>query len=276
MAHLSLVLQQTFQEPQSDPTAGYVPSSGQSLWQHMGVALHDSLFRMLAFFSRLLPSLLALILAIALLTAVGMLLAYVLKRILIALKFDERLARNRLGDTSSSIQDWAPSHSPTVLVARTAFWLCVVLGVVVGISAFDASYSSASQMSSFLLPYVTHSIGAIILLLVGNIIARFLARSVLIGAVNAKLGYARFLSLGVKWLVLVLTAAMVLDHLGVGGNIVELAFGILFGGIVLTLSLAVGLGSKELVTRSLERGADSLPTRPIEMPTKPAEQLRHF
>ena len=51
-----------------------------------------------------------------------------------------------------------------------------------------------------------------------------------------------FLSLGVKWLVLVLTAAMVLDHLEVGGNIVELAFGILFGGIVLTLSLAVGLG----------------------------------
>jgi hypothetical protein len=34
-----------------------------------------------------------------------------------------------------------------------------------------------------------------------------------------------------------------------------LAFGILFGGIVLALALAVGLGSKELVTRSLEREA---------------------
>jgi hypothetical protein len=32
-----------------------------------------------------------------------------------------------------------------------------------------------------------------------------------------------------------------------------LAFGILFGGIVLALALAVGLGSKEMVTRSLER-----------------------
>ncbi len=57
----------------------------------------------------------------------------------------------------------------------------------------------------------------------------------LIGAVNNQLQYARFLSMGVKWLVLVLTAAMVLDHLQIGGNIVELAFGILFGGIVLTL-----------------------------------------
>jgi hypothetical protein len=57
----------------------------------------------------------------------------------------------------------------------------------------------------------------------------------------------------VKWLVLVLSTAMALDHLGIAGRIVGLAFGILFGGIVLTLSLAVGLGSKDLVTRSLER-----------------------
>ena len=86
--------------------------------------------------------------------------------------------------------------------------------------------------------------------------ARYLARTVLIGAVNNQLYYARFLSMGVKWLVLVLTGAMVLDHLQIGGTVVELAFGILFGGIVLTLALAVGLGSRELVSRSLERTAE--------------------
>ena len=70
---------------------------------------------------------------------------------------------------------------------------------------------------------------------------------------NAQLQYARFLSLGVKWLVLVLTAAMALDHLRIAGGIVDLAFGILFGGIVLTLSLAIGLGSRDLVSRSIEK-----------------------
>ena len=64
-------------------------------------------------------------------------------------------------------------HSPTVLIARTGFWLSVVLGFVIGISAFNASYSSSTRMSTFLLPYLTHSVGAIILLVVGNIIARF-------------------------------------------------------------------------------------------------------
>ena len=268
------VVLQTYQDGTMPAPA---TADGQSIWQHMGAALHESIYRVLSFFSSLLPGLLALILAIAVMTAVGALVSLVLRRILAAVKFDERVARNRAMDISASIGDWTPSHSPAMLIARAGFWLCVVLGFVIGISAFDASYSGTAGISVVLLPYLTHSVGAIVLLIVGNVMARFLARSVLIGAVNAKLGYARFLSLGVKWMVLVLTAAMVLDHLGIGGNIIELAFGILFGGIVLTLSLAVGLGSREIVTRSLERTADRIPPRgPVDQTTKTGASLRHF
>jgi hypothetical protein len=87
------------------------------------------------------------------------------------------------------------------------------------------------------------------------------------------LQYARLLSAGVKWLVLVLTAAMVLDHLAIGGRIVDLAFGILFGGIVFALALAVGLGSRELVTRSLEREVTL--ARPTPVPARD-EKIHHF
>jgi hypothetical protein len=166
-------------------------------------------------------------------------------------------------------------------VSRVLFWLCLLVGVAVGISAFDASYAANSQVSLFLLPYFTHLIGAVLLLFVGAVVARFLARSVLISAVNAQLQYARFLSLGVKWLVLVLTAAMALDHLQIGGAIVSLAFGILFGGIVLTLSLAIGLGSRDLVSRSIERTMEK-PASPSDFggqrPSEgqPRSRLRHF
>ena len=57
----------------------------------------------------------------------------------------------------------------------------------------------------------------------------------------------------------------------IGGDIVDLAFGILFGGIVLALALAVGLGSRELVSRSLEREA----SRPVEVPVE-EKKLHHF
>jgi len=276
MSHTFTLALQTYQEVSTDP-APLPPQNGVlSIWDQMGGALHNSIYRVLSFFISLLPGLLALVLAIAIFTVIGFVLSSLLRRVLTAAKFDERVAKNRALGTTSSIEDWSPAHSPTMLAARTAFWLSVVLGFVIGISAFDASYSTSAGISILLLPYLTHAVGAIVLLIAGNLVARFLARSVLIGAVNAQLAYARFLSLGVKWLVLVLTAAMVLDHLGIGGNIVELAFGILFGGIVLTLALAVGLGSREIVSRSLERTADRIPARPIDIPVKPSETLRHF
>ncbi|HEY4378802.1 MAG TPA: hypothetical protein VGN01_00560 [Acidobacteriaceae bacterium] len=245
--------------------------------QQIALALRDSMHRVLVKLVSFLPGLLALLVAVVILTAIGALLATILRRMLVAAKFDERFAR-----TQTNVADWSPRHSPTVLIARTAFWACFILGCIIGISAFDASYAGNSQISSILIPYLTHSVGAALILIVGTVIARFLARSVLIGAVNLQMQHARFLSLGIKWLILVLTAAMVLDHLEIGGVVAELAFGILFGGIVLTLALAIGLGSRDLVSRSLESKVDRPlrddfdDTMPPPSSSKPPETFRHF
>jgi uncharacterized membrane protein len=261
---------------QTGPTQALQPLyvDNSTIWHHMSDALHQSLYRVLSLLTAILPGILAFIVALAVFTLIGMALSWLLRRGLTAAKFDDRLARSR-GNI-----DWAPSTSPTAIVARVAFWACVVLGLVIGVSAIDASYATDTTMSSSLVPYLTRFIGAAFLFIAGTLLARFLARSVLIGAVNEQLQYARFLSLGVKWLVLVLTAAMVLDHLQMGGNVVELAFGILFGGIVLTLALAVGLGSRDLVSRSLESHAERTGERGIATPVAPtagpSESIRHF
>src|SRR6202048_4678755 len=180
-------------------------SDNASVWTHMSEALHQSLYRVLSLLIAVLPGLLAFFVAFIFFTAVGMGISALLRRALAWIRFDERLTRNR--------SDWTPSSSPTEIVARSSFWICVLLGLLIGVSAFDASYESATARSFAVLPYLTHFVGALLVLLFGTLIARFLARSVLISAVNAQLQYARFLSLGVKWLVLVLHAAVVLEHL---------------------------------------------------------------
>jgi len=246
-----------------------ITNNSVPLWTHISDALQQSVYRVLSLFIAVLPGILAVFVALTLFTLIGMGLSLLLRRGLTFVKFDERLNRGN--------PEWTPSSSPTLLIARGAFWACVLLGLVIGVSVFDASYSTGTPLPISILPYLTHLVGAILVMIAGTVIARFLARSVLIGAVNAQLQYARFLSLGVKWLVLVLTAAMVLDHLEVGGRIVELAFGIMFGGIVLTLALAVGLGSRDLVSRSLEGRTEPKPERvPVpEVVPKPVEPIRH-
>jgi hypothetical protein len=230
-----------------------------------------------------LPGILAFLAALIVFTLIGWALSALVRSLLTVLRFDERLAQRETGGSPAMIADWSRSNSPTVLAARATFWVFVLAGIALGISAFDASYAVDSRYSIFLLPYVAHLTGAVLILLAGSLLARFLARTVLIGAVNAQLQYARFLSHGIKWLVLVFTAAMALDHLQVGGGVVELAFGILFGGIVLTLALAIGLGSRDLVSRSIEKNMDR-PTipRPTEVTpltdaeAPPRPKLRHF
>ncbi|PYT12367.1 MAG: hypothetical protein DMG59_23570 [Acidobacteria bacterium] len=210
-------------------------------------ALHQSTIRVITKLASLLPGTVALIIAVALSAVLGAILAFLLRRLLRAVDFDERLAHA----VSPVWTQWSPSQSPTLLVTRVVFWALILIGFLIGIAAFDATLTSQLVLSIF--TYLPNVVAAVLVLLMGTLIARFIARSVLIGAVNMNLQYARVLSLGVKWLVLVLTVAMALEHLSIGGGIVQLAFGILFGGIVLALALAVGLGSKELVSRSLER-----------------------
>jgi hypothetical protein len=267
MMHLTL---------QPDPYSSYatqpIAPEDTGMLHHMSAALEQSVNRVLALLVSILPGVLAFILAVALLTVLGILLSWIVRKILGALKFDDRIALNQ----TNGIADWSPGHSPTALAGRVIFCGCFLLGLIIGVLTLQTSYqTTAGAVLTFsLLPYLTHAIGAILILFAGNLIARFLARTVLIGAVNNQLQYARFLSMGVKWLVLVLAAAMALEHLGIGGSIIALAFGILFGGIVLTLSLAIGLGSRELVSRSLERTSN--PVTPYPPPTTPTETLRHF
>jgi hypothetical protein len=148
------------------------------------------------------------------------------------------------------------------LSGRVVFWTIVLLGLLVGLTAVDANLTQGLATRS--LAYLPNVFVAIIVLMVGTFAARFVARGVLIGAVNMQMEHAQLISVGVKWLILVLSAAMALEHLGIGGAIVQLAFAISFGGIVLALALAVGLGSKDVVRRSWERREQE--TREMEQP----------
>jgi Conserved TM helix len=234
------------------------------MWQQIKEALVLSTAKFLTKLASLLPGLAALILALILSLIVGWILAAIVRRILNGLRFDERMSQWGF----ASLAESAPMKSPTRLVSRSIVFIVILAGFLIGIAAFDSAWTSLFVRS--ILAYIPNIIGAILVLFVGRLIARFVARSVLIGAVNLNLQYARLLSEGVRWLVVVLAVAMALEHLRIAPEIVELAFGILFGGIVFCMALAVGLGSKDLVTKSLERDVKKSSSQELEDP------LRHL
>jgi hypothetical protein len=177
---------------------------------------------------------------------IAVVLRYAVRRALTGLDFDRRAELFGL-----SLAEWTPSRSASTLVASVTYWTVLTLGLLLGLTALDAALPS--QFAVSVLEYVPHLVAALAILVVGGIVARFLARAVLIGSVNMGVQSARLISLAVKWLVLIVAAAMALDHIGIGRTVLLLAFGILFGGIVLALALAVGLGARGTVSRALDR-----------------------
>jgi hypothetical protein len=56
----------------------------------------------------------------------------------------------------------------------------------------------------------------------------------------------------------VLAGAMALNQMGLGSEIVNLAFGLTLGGVAIAVALAFGLGGRELAAQELESWRNSL------------------
>jgi len=236
------------------------------MWEQTKSTFLEAVERVVQAVARLIPGLLVMILLL-LASAVAAMLASLLVR-----RLGQRLdADRRLREWGMASPAQAGRLGPTRLMARLAAGGVVAIGFVVGLSVFESSATSALALR--LLDYVPHALVGLVILVAGVAGARALERSVLIGAVNMGLHSARLLGLGARWLLLILASAMALEHLGVGGTILTAAFTILFGGIVLSLSLAVGLGARDLVARSLERRFQDQSER---RDTPASDQLHHL
>jgi hypothetical protein len=227
------------------------------MWTEVIDTLRRSLSQALAGVAGVLPGVIAMGVALLAAALIGWLLSSIVAWTLGRLDFDARLAR--LGP--ESLADWSPERSPARLASRIVFWSAMAFGVLIGLAALDPGILSV--FAARLVSFVPNLFAAALLLGAGSVLARFLARGTLVSAVNMQVESARLISLGVKWMVLLLSAAMALNQLSIGGQILTLAFGILFGGIVLALALAVGLGSKDAVSRTWEQGGRAdRPSRP--------------
>jgi hypothetical protein len=213
------------------------------MWNDVGSMLSEAFSRLSAVLVADLPALVAMLLVLAGALILAVVVRALLQRGLRRVGFDRRA--REWGMTSG--RSLAPHHEPSWLVGRGAFWFVVVAGVAVALDVLGASTTSALGFT--ILNFLPRLLVATLIFLVGLGAARFLERSVLIGAVNRQIQQARYLALAVKWVVFVLAAAMALEHVGVAGRLATLAFGIVLGGIMLAVALAVGLGARDTVAR---------------------------
>ncbi|MEP6933006.1 MAG: hypothetical protein ABI988_03545 [Nitrospirota bacterium] len=207
-------------------------------------AFRDMMARVALF----LPKLLALLSFILLGVIIGWAIKSVLQRLLRAVRIDALSERWGLQVALAKAGFKQPLSQ---VVGRLVFWVVFVLFVFMGVDALNLP-ATAGLMGQ-LLGFLPSVVAAGLLILVGVLLGNFLAEAILIATVNAQVKEARLIANLVRWGIFLFTAAMVLTQLGIAKEVVVAAFSIVFGGVVLALSIAVGLGGRNIARKVLER-----------------------
>ena len=135
--------------------------------------------------------------------------------------------------------------SPLRLLIGALQAAIILLTSILALYSLDARLASDLAERFFL--YLPHLVVAMVILAAGFVLARFLARSALIAAVNSDIRAARLLSGFTRVAVMIVAAAMAFEHLGISRETVLTAFAILFGGVTLAVSIAGGLAMQDVV-----------------------------
>ncbi len=143
--------------------------------------------------------------------------------------------------------------NPTRVVANLIFWLILFTAMLVAADALGIDY--LGQVFSELLSYVPSVIAAVVIVILGIVLGDFV--SALITASTQNLDGGPTLARAGKGGVILLATFMALQELGVATDIVTTAFAIIFGALALALSLAFGLGSRDLAGEVTRRWYES-------------------
>jgi len=133
----------------------------------------------------------------------------------------------------------------------------IMIGIMLFAAISAAELLGSAALSAILgtfIGFLGQLVLALIIFAIGLYLAN-LARTVIVGAGGQQAHVTAMLA---RTAILVLAGAMGLRQLGLADDIVNLAFGILLGAMAIAAALAIGLGSREIAGREVERLVASL------------------
>lgn len=139
----------------------------------------------------------------------------------------------------------------SVLLSKIIGWIIVFTFIIISLQALNVPAVEGLLEGFFL--YLPNIFVAALILLFGYFLSNFLGRTALIAAVNAGVKVSGLIGNLVRLSIFLLAVTMALEQLGIGRGTIIIAFAIIFGGVVLALSIAFGLGGRDIAKEYLEK-----------------------
>lgn len=140
----------------------------------------------------------------------------------------------------------------------TTDWIGVIGYALVLIASLIVAFNSLglTQVTDLLgkvLLFVPRVLVALLVLVFGSYFSRFVANAVQRYFRAAGISDAEILGRIVRYAVMTFVLLLAIDHLEIGGGLIQQTFLILLAGVVFALALAFGLGARERAAELIER-----------------------
>ncbi|OAM53027.1 hypothetical protein A7981_06265 [Methylovorus sp. MM2] len=162
------------------------------------------------------------------------------KRVLELTHFDKFAARSGLEEF---LQHSELDLTLSGVIGQVIYWLVILLFVTTGANMLGLT--EVAEMLNHLANYLPKIIVAILVLIFGTLLARFINRLVFAWLHSIKFDGALSISTSVEYGIQIFTLFVALEQLDIGTQLLTALFVIVFGAIFLALALAFGLGGKE-------------------------------
>jgi len=128
----------------------------------------------------------------------------------------------------------------------------VLLGALI-VASNSLGLAQVTELLGRVLLFLPRLLVALLVLVFGMYFARFVGQSVLTWCRSMDIGDAEVLSRIARYAIVTFVLLIAIDHLDIGGGLVQQTFLILLTGIVLALALAFGIGGRDRAAALLER-----------------------
>jgi hypothetical protein len=149
------------------------------------------------------------------------------------------------------LQQGGTEKDTTDLFGVIGYWLVILAALIVAFNGLGLTQVTELLMRVVL--FLPRVLVALLVIIFGAYFGGFVGSAVRTYFRNVGVSDAELLGRIVQYVVLAFVLLLAVDHLDIGGGLIQQTFLILLGGIVLALALSFGLGGRERAARLLER-----------------------
>lgn len=193
------------------------------------------------------PKLLAVIVILLIGWIVAKVARFGIKRLLDLMHFD-RFAQN--SGLEAFMNHSHLNLSLSNIISQVVYWLVIVLFIITCANALGLN--EVAVLLQQLANYLPHIIVAILVLIFGTLLARFVNRLLFAWLYSIKFSRALAVSTSAEYGIQILALFMALEQLGVGMQLIHSLFVIVFGAFFLALAIAFGLGGRDWAARVID------------------------